>query len=65
MGRRWGTPQNFFLEFKSGLNLFIKKLLKWANKKRKKAPENIIILHLCTKHFGDISTVPEIQSVMD
>ena len=37
MWRRWGTPQNFCLSFIDELEkqLFIKKLLKWANKKCK------------------------------
>ena len=37
MRRRWGIPQNFFLTFIDKLEkqLFIKKLLKWPNKKCK------------------------------
>ena len=37
MSRRWGTPQKFCLAFTDELEkqLFIKKLLKWANKKCK------------------------------
>ena len=37
MLRRWGTPQNFCLAFIDELEkqLFIKQLLKWANKKCK------------------------------
>ena len=37
MWRRWDTPQNFFLAFIDELEkqLFIKNLLKWANKKSK------------------------------
>ena len=33
--KRWGKPQNFFLAFTDELEkqIFIKKLLKWANKK--------------------------------
>ena len=37
MWRRWGTPQNFFLQFIDELEKQIiikKKLLKWANKKQ-------------------------------
>ena len=36
MGRRWDTPQNFFLAFTDELEKqrFVKKLLKWANKKQ-------------------------------
>ena len=36
MWRRWDTPQNFFLTFIDGLEklLFIKKTVKWANKKQ-------------------------------
>ena len=68
MWRRWDTPQNFYLAFIDKLEkqLFIKNLLKWANKKRQnfniynvvfffeKKKENIIILHLCTKNLDDM-----------
>ena len=68
MRRNWGTTQNFFLAFTDELKkqIFIKKLLKWANKKQnnfniynaafffKKTPGDIIILHLCTKNLDDM-----------
>ena len=67
----WGTSQNFFLEFTDELEkqIFIKKLLKWANRKQnnfniynvaffkkrqRKTPGDIIILHLCTKNLNDM-----------
>ena len=68
---RWSTPQNLYLAFIKELEkqLFIKKLLKWANKKCKnfniynivfkkkkerKTPEYVTILHLCNKNLGDM-----------
>ena len=62
----WGTTQNFCLAFIDELEkqLFIKELLKWANKKCKnfnihnaifkkiiKKTPGDIILHLCTKNL--------------
>ena len=36
MSRRWGTPPHFFLAFIDELEeqIIIKKMLKWANKKK-------------------------------
>ena len=64
---RWDTPQNFCFAFIDDLEkqLFIKKLLKLANKNvriliftildlKKKTPGDIIILHLCPKHLDNM-----------
>ena len=36
-----------------------------TKKKKKKTPEDIIILHMCTKNFDQMVTVPEIWSATD
>ena len=53
--RRWDTPQNFLLAFIHELwkTRKIRILIKWKTKKKqKKYAGDIIILHMCTKHYN-------------
>ena len=70
MGRRWGTPQNFFLAFTDELEkqIFIYKNVEVGNKKQndfniynaaskkkdKQKATDIIMLHLCNKNLEDM-----------
>ena len=77
MWRRWSTPQNFFLKFIDELEkqLFIKKLLKWANKKhknvvflkkKKEKKLEISLFYSCVPKILMIwSTVPDVQSMIN